>query len=103
MTTTQIDQLLGSSRQRKLGAGSLQTLAILDLCGGSAKLGVIAGRLCVSTAAMTSLADRLTKAGLVQRSFPKTDRRVIHLELTFHGREVLKQILSENSEPAATA
>lgn len=44
----------------------------------------------VSLSAVTALIDRLVKAGLVTRSRDEDDRRLVWLEVTLQGEEVLK-------------
>jgi DNA-binding MarR family transcriptional regulator len=46
----------------------------------------------VSTAAMTGLIQRLVRAGFAKRMFVPADRRVIRVELTVKGAELLKKV-----------
>jgi len=46
-----------------------------------------------STAALTGTVDVLEKANLVRRVRSAADRRSIRVELTFHGREVVREFL----------
>jgi DNA-binding MarR family transcriptional regulator len=83
-------------RRRKiadLSASAFQTLAILE--GASAPLAahVIAERLLVSSASMTSLLDTLERRGLVERLPHPTDRRKVLIHLTNEAREIVDQML----------
>ncbi len=44
----------------------------------------------VSLSAMTQIADRLERAGLVRRMFEGNDRRVRSLQLTLQGQKIMK-------------
>jgi len=57
--------------------------------GGRRRISEVAARLGVSLSAATGLADRLTRAGLAVRSRDGDDRRVVWLEITPKGRELL--------------
>ncbi|NLW55852.1 MAG: MarR family transcriptional regulator [Firmicutes bacterium] len=50
----------------------------------------VAEGLQISNAAVTKLIDRLEKRGLVERRYPRTDRRQVVLELTPTGLELLE-------------
>jgi len=54
---------------------------------------VIAGRLLVSSASMTSLLDTLQRRGLAERRPHPTDRRKILVHLTADGQRVVDQQL----------
>lgn len=56
---------------------------------GSLTVSEVAGELGVSLSAITALADRLYKAGLVERRRDEKDRRLVWLELTREGRRVV--------------
>jgi DNA-binding MarR family transcriptional regulator len=65
-----------------LSASAFQTLVILDGARQSLPSTVIAERLLVSTASMTSLLDTLERRGLVERRPHPTDGRKILVDLT---------------------
>jgi MarR family transcriptional regulator, 2-MHQ and catechol-resistance regulon repressor len=76
-----------------LSASAFQTLAILDGAGESLPGHVIAERLLVSSASMTSLVDTLERRGLVQRRPHPTDRRKVLIHLTPDGQRIVDQQL----------
>ena len=49
----------------------------------------IAAQLINSPSGTTRIADRVERAGLIERETPKENRRVVHVKLTEKGREVL--------------
>jgi DNA-binding MarR family transcriptional regulator len=53
----------------------------------------LAERLRVSTAAVTSIVDKLEAEGLVRRSRSKTDRRQIFVHITQPGTEAVQQLI----------
>jgi DNA-binding MarR family transcriptional regulator len=69
-------------------------LAQLRVCvflyEGPRSMSALSRGLGVSLSAMTQLADRLERAGLVTRVAEESDRRVRHLQLTRHGERILR-------------
>jgi DNA-binding MarR family transcriptional regulator len=69
-------------------------LAQLRVCGilhdGRRPMSTISRELRVSLSAMTQIADRLERAGLVERVSEGTDRRVRCLQLTERGEEMMR-------------
>lgn len=61
---------------------------------GDYTTGQLADRLNVSPPTMTGIADRLVRQRLIERAADPTDRRVVRLGLTEHGR----RIATEHSE-----
>ena len=55
----------------------------------------MAGALCITTAAATSLVDNLTRQKLVARRRSSKDRRVVRVSLTQRGGEVLEGVKDE--------
>lgn len=49
----------------------------------------VAAQLINSPSGTTRIADRLERAGLIERETPRENRRVVHIKLTGHGSEVL--------------
>ena len=76
-----------------LSASAFQTLAILDGAGEALPGHVIAERLIVSSASMTSLVDTLQRRGLVERRPHPTDGRKVLIQLTPDGQRIVDQQL----------
>lgn len=74
-------------------ASAFQTLAILEGAGEPLAPHVIAERLLVSSASMTSLLDTLERRGLVERQPHPTDRRKILVHLTEKARDTVDEML----------
>ena len=55
-------------------------------------MGDLAETLVISRGGLTKLVDRLVKAGLLERAFCATDRRVSYAVLTSTGREVVAEM-----------
>lgn len=81
---------------------SLQTFEVLLRIGRSPEgwvtMSQLAGAVALTTGGVTRLADRLERDGLVRRGACPTDRRVVHLELTENGREVLDRAFVRHVE-----
>jgi DNA-binding MarR family transcriptional regulator len=76
-----------------LSASAFQVLAILDGAGEPLPGHVIAERLLVSSASMTSLVDTLERRGLVERHPHPTDRRKVLIYLTADAQRIADQQL----------
>jgi DNA-binding MarR family transcriptional regulator len=76
-----------------LSASAFQTLAILDGAGEALPGHVIAERLVVTSASMTSLVDTLERRDLVERRRHPTDRRKVLIALTPDGQRIVDQQL----------
>ena len=59
---------------------------------GAIPLNRLSERLCCACSNVTGLVDRLERDGLVNRERSSEDRRVILLDLTDKGREILKSV-----------
>ena len=82
-------------RAYRLSAGAREVLAVLDGEGGSLSPTVIAGRLIVTTASMTSLLDTLQRRGLVQRTPDVEDRRRVVVTITPEGSRIIRRLVPE--------
>jgi DNA-binding MarR family transcriptional regulator len=69
-------------------------LRILDV-NGPQKVSAIASRLDITPGAVTSLCDKLIACGYANRKRDTEDRRVVHLEITDQGREILLMYKAE--------
>ena len=56
------------------------------------RMGDLAESLVISRGGLTKLVDRLVKAGLLERAFCETDRRVSYAVMTPSGREVIAEM-----------
>jgi len=65
---------------------------------GRATVSAIAEDIGVSLSAITALVDRLAKAGYVTRNRDGDDRRLVWLEVTAQGEEVLEACLAERKQ-----
>ncbi len=68
----------------------LSTVAEAD---GAMRMGELAEALVISRGGLTKLVDRLVKAGLLERSFCETDRRVAYATLLPAGVDLLNEML----------
>jgi DNA-binding MarR family transcriptional regulator len=59
---------------------------------GPLKVSQVAEALCFTSGAITALADKLISAGYAQRQRSEEDRRVVYLEITPKGRDMLGKI-----------
>lgn len=92
------DALLAEIERRRreiadLSASAFQVLAILDGAGEPLAGHVIAERLLVSSASMTSLLDTLERRGLIERHSHPVDRRKVLVHLTDEARPIVDQML----------
>jgi DNA-binding MarR family transcriptional regulator len=76
-----------------LSASAFQTLAILEGASEPLPAHVIAERLIVRSASMTSLLDTLERRGLVERHPHPSDRRKILVHLTDEARRIVDRTL----------
>lgn len=58
---------------------------------GNVPIGVIANDVCLSQATVTTIIDRLESQGLLRRERSESDRRVVHVSLTFAGDDKLEE------------
>jgi DNA-binding MarR family transcriptional regulator len=67
-----------------------QLRVCLTLCGGRESMSELSRELGVSLSAMTQVANRLERQGLVERVFDGSDRRVRFLQLTEQGEALMR-------------
>lgn len=94
-TSTMLMDVLNRHRASvtDLSPSASQVLAVLDGVGEPVPSNVIAERLLVTTASMTSLLDTLGRRGFVARNPHPTDRRKILVSLTDAGAQVVDELL----------
>ncbi len=82
------------------GEVTIPQYATLDLIekNGQLKMHEIASELNISLPAATGLVSRLVKMGFVKRCYDQTDRRIINIELTKEGKQVVSQISQKRKE-----
>ncbi|REJ95929.1 MAG: MarR family transcriptional regulator [Planctomycetota bacterium] len=92
-TNDQFDNRLGRLfREHGLTSSQYNVLRILRGEGKPLPSLEVADRLIQVVPAITGLIDRLEKQGLVKRRRCEEDRRVVYVELTGEGKNVLKRI-----------
>jgi len=82
-------------RRHGLSIAARLLLATLEGAGQALPANVLAERLLVTGASITSLVDTLQRKGLVRRVRPDGDRRVVLVELTDDAKPVLDAFLPE--------
>ncbi|MCG3151917.1 MAG: hypothetical protein GEEBNDBF_01202 [bacterium] len=79
-------------REYGLSLPKYQVLRILKDAGGRLPAGHIAGQMAFRSSDLTRLLDGLEKAGAVERTRGKDDRRVVQVKLTSEGNRMLRQV-----------
>lgn len=83
------------------------SLAQLRVCtllqAGPRAMSAISEELGISVSAITQIADRLERAGLVERVTGQDDRRMKKLQLTPHGAEIMRSRREQRIRGAADA
>jgi len=74
----------------KLSAERYAVLVTIRYFGGSAKPSEVAQWLQRSPNSVSMIADRMVKAGLINRARDKSDRRIVHLTISDKGKDALK-------------
>lgn len=82
-----LDRLVSGSQ-----AAILRSLAV----NGPQNASTLAERLRITPGAVTSLSNKLISSGYAHRNRNANDRRVVLLEITDQGREILQQFKEEN-------
>ncbi|MFH0763155.1 MAG: MarR family transcriptional regulator [Candidatus Omnitrophota bacterium] len=78
-----------------------QLLACQYLCReGLSNMTALANFMGVTTAAVTGVVDRLVRAGYVGRCFDPQDRRVVNIELSAKGKEMVKKFKEQKKRMA---
>jgi DNA-binding MarR family transcriptional regulator len=86
--------------KNKLSGVSPTHAAILSILEtkGPQKPTSLAAELFVTTGGITGLTDKLVEAGYVQRSRDEEDRRLVFLEITEQGRQLLQEVIKLKRE-----
>jgi DNA-binding MarR family transcriptional regulator len=90
---------LGELQRRRrpytdISAAAFQVLAIIEGEGAPLPPSVVAERMLTTTGTMTSLLDTLVRRGLVRREPHPDDRRMLLVNITEAGRDVVDVVLS---------
>jgi MarR family 2-MHQ and catechol resistance regulon transcriptional repressor len=78
-------------------------LVVLTTAGGSAELKTLRRRLGWSKANATEVTANLQERGLVRRRRDPSDRRLVIVDLTFRGRELVERLFPEHSDRVTRA
>jgi DNA-binding MarR family transcriptional regulator len=89
---------LGELQRRRrpyadLSVAAFQVLAIIEGEGAPLPPSVVADRMLTTTGTMTSLLDTLMRRGLVHRKPHPSDRRMLLVDITDAGRDVVDVVL----------
>ncbi|HEY2479219.1 MAG TPA: MarR family transcriptional regulator [Solirubrobacterales bacterium] len=97
---TQTHHAVSGRLQDALTAAELPPLAWFEMLAaiaaterGAMKMGELAEALVITRGGLTKLVDRLVKAGLIERTFCETDRRVSYATLLPAGAELLEEMV----------
>ena len=101
MNATDFASIMAAASRRGLSMSIFATLAHIAATPGT-KLAELVNLLGVTSAAVTGIADRMDDMKLARRESVTGDRRAHTLEITMHGRQVLKLILSQTNNTKIT-
>jgi MarR family transcriptional regulator, 2-MHQ and catechol-resistance regulon repressor len=90
------------SREGVTPAG-FSVLVVLTTAGGSAELKTLRRRLGWSKANATEVTATLQERGLVRRRRDRSDRRLVVVDLTYGGRELVERLFPEHSDRVTRA
>lgn len=86
--------MLAEQVERETGLPALSFFVLSGLLHhseGAASLSVLARKVAFSSGGFTKVADRLERAGLIERRPSPSDRRVVHAVLTREGRALAER------------
>ena len=85
---------------REAGFGSLSDFAVLEvlLHKGSLPVNAIGEKVLLTSGSITTAVDRLEKKALVKREKSEFDGRVVLVQLTESGHELINKAFAEHSE-----
>jgi MarR family transcriptional regulator, 2-MHQ and catechol-resistance regulon repressor len=90
------------SREGVSPAG-FSVLVVLTTAGGSAELKTLRRRLGWSKANATEVTATLQERGFVRRRRDPSDRRLVVVDLTYSGRELVERLFPEHSDRVSQA
>jgi DNA-binding MarR family transcriptional regulator len=88
----------GRDPASQLPLAQLRVCGVLAANGGPRPMSTLGRELGVSLSALTQIADRLERAGLVKRMTAGADRRVRCLQLTARGERIMRRRLAARVE-----
>lgn len=86
-----------------LSATGFSVLVVLTTAGGELELRALRHRLRTSKANATEVVSTLQHRGLVTRRRPAADRRMVLVEITEAGAELVERLFPEHTERVAAA
>ena len=96
MAQKRLQRHIEQQTERRIGISAVQAGALFILQKQDGALsGELAAALDIAPSAMTGLADRMARAGLIERRTDAIDRRINRLWLTDSGREAASRALAE--------
>ena len=96
MAQKRLQRHIEQQTERRIGISAVQAGALFILQKQDGALsGELAAALDIAPSAMTGLADRMARAGLIERRTDAIDRRINRLWLTDSGREAASRALKE--------
>jgi DNA-binding MarR family transcriptional regulator len=96
MAQKRLQRHIEQQTERRIGISAVQAGALFILQKQDGALsGELATALDIAPSAMTGLADRMARAGLIERRTDAIDRRINRLWLTDSGREAASRALKE--------
>ena len=93
--------MTNNTAARKAGLTSINQVAAFQvIAAGPENMITIATRLGISTAAVTGIADKLEKLGLIERIRGRQDRRSVWLKLTEQGQALAARLATPEAVTA---
>ncbi|NOX96651.1 MAG: MarR family transcriptional regulator [Nitrospirae bacterium] len=84
-------RILGELNKNKISIAQYNLLSVLA-DEGVCKMSRVAGCLYVTTSAVTAMTDRLVKKKMVRRRRSRRDRRIVEIEITDEGKDIVVKI-----------
>ena len=94
-----VPKLLRGLRAGFIGSGKITTSQMVTLMRiherKTTRVGVLSREMQISAPTITGVVDRLLRGGYLKRIRDRVDRRVVNVELTSKGENLVKEMLSE--------